>query len=106
MPPASPRIVAFVCFTMLAFAANSLFCRLALGRNTIDAATFTLVRLGSGAAVLSLILLTRKSRPPGLWALNGISAAALFIYAAAFSFAYRQLTAGTGALMLFGAVQA
>lgn len=106
MPPASPRIVALVCFAMLAFAANSLFCRLALGRDSIDAATFTLVRFGAGTIVLLAINLIRRPRPARLWACNGASVIALFVYAGAFSLAYRQLTAGTGALLLFGAVQA
>ncbi|MEO5958309.1 MAG: DMT family transporter [Opitutaceae bacterium] len=101
-----PRTIAFVCFAMLAFAANSLFCRLALGRATIDAATFTLVRLGAGAVVLVAINFARQPRAAGVWTCNGVSALALFVYAGAFSLAYRQLPAGTGALLLFGAVQA
>ena len=60
---------------MLAFAANSLFCRLALGRGTIDAASFTLIRLGSGAMVLLAINLARRPRPAGLLACNAISEA-------------------------------
>jgi drug/metabolite transporter (DMT)-like permease len=84
---------------MFAFAANSLLCRAALRDTAIDAATFTAVRLASGAALLAL--LARGGRG-GSWA----SALALFTYAAGFSFAYLRLSAGTGALLLFGAVQA
>jgi len=89
---------------MLAFAANSLLCRLALGHELIDAATFTTVRAISGAATLCLIaLLRRRLRNRGN--ANWRSAAMLFTYMAFFSFAYRSLSAGTGALVLFAAVQ-
>ena len=64
---------------MLAFAANSIFCRLALGRAEIDAATFTLVRLGSGAFVLVAINLARQPRAAGVFSCNGVSALALFV---------------------------
>lgn len=88
---------------MICFAANSLLCRLALMRTPIDPATFTSVRIIAGAAALYLILKMRghPSRNTGSW----ISAFALFTYAAAFSFAYLTLAAGTGALLLFAAVQ-
>jgi drug/metabolite transporter (DMT)-like permease len=88
---------------MLAFAANSLLCRLALRDTGIDAAGFTSVRLVSGAAMLWLIVQFRaeSSSRAGNWG----SALALFVYAAAFSFAYLSLSAATGALLLFGAVQ-
>ena len=77
---------------------------MALTRTTIDPATFTTLRIVSGAAVLYLLARTRTRghSGEGSW----LSALALFIYAAAFSFAYVALTAGTGALLLFGAVQA
>ena len=87
---------------MVAFAANSVLARLALQATRVDAVTFTAVRLAAGAVVLALVLLARGGdRQSGSWA----SAAALFAYAAAFSLAYRSLAAGTGALLLFGAVQ-
>src|SRR4051812_15429867 len=108
MPPLSSRPsrpVAFVVFALLAFAANSIFCRLALGRGAIDAATFTLLRLGAGAVVLIAVNELRRPRPARRFACDAISAGALFLYAASFSLAYRQLAAGTGALLLFGAVQ-
>jgi drug/metabolite transporter (DMT)-like permease len=91
-------------FAMLAFAGNSLLCRLALKETDIDAASFTAVRMVSGALVLWLIVCRRKDRTQsaGSWS----SAIALFIYAAGFSYAYIGLTAATGALLLFGAVQA
>ena len=106
MAKAHQRTVAWVGFAIVAFAANSLCCRLALGGEKIDVGTFTLVRLGAGAIVLVAINLARRPRPAGLFACNALSSLALFVYAAAFSLAYRQLTAGTGALLLFGAVQA
>lgn len=88
---------------MLAFAANSILCREALASGHIGASTFTMVRIVSGAVVLGLILLTkyRTHKIGGSW----LSAAALFGYAAGFSFAYISLDAGAGALLLFGAVQ-
>jgi drug/metabolite transporter (DMT)-like permease len=88
---------------MIAFASNSLLCRAALKQTRIDAASFTLVRIVSGAIALSLITTMRNSRSKGG---DWVSAFALFAYAAAFSFAYLNLSAGTGALLLFGAVQA
>jgi drug/metabolite transporter (DMT)-like permease len=87
---------------MGAFAGNSLLCRQALQHTAIDPASFTAVRLISGAAVLWALVRWRGQRSAGNWA----SATALFVYAAAFSFAYLSLSAGTGALLLFGAVQA
>ena len=97
---------------MIAFASNSLLCRAALKETNIDAASFTFVRIFSGAAALWLIMKARR-RPSSVAAVydrrtngNWPSAFALFAYAAAFSFAYRSLSAGTGALLLFGAVQA
>lgn len=91
---------------LLAFAGNSVLCRLALNQGAIDAASFTAIRLCSGAAVLLLLVLlkNRKSLPQlkqGSW-LSGLS---LFIYATAFSYAYMSLDTGTGALILFAAVQ-
>ncbi len=89
---------------MIAFAGNSLLCRAALRSLSIDAASFTALRLVSGAVVLWLIVRFRSgnSLRAGSWP----SALALFVYAAAFSFAYLTLPAGTGALLLFAAVQA
>ncbi|HET7291362.1 MAG TPA: DMT family transporter [Vicinamibacteria bacterium] len=86
----------------MAFAANSLLCRAALGPATIDAAAFTAIRLVSGAAMLAALASRATGVRGGSWA----SAAALFAYAIAFSFAYRLIPAGSGALILFGSVQA
>jgi len=88
---------------MVAFAGNSLLCRAALKDTQIDAATFTTIRIVSGAAALWVIVRMRGGPPGGgSW----LSAFWLFAYAAGFSFAYISLTAATGALLLFGAVQA
>ncbi|WP_282342608.1 DMT family transporter [Pseudomonas sp. PS02288] len=97
------RTLSLTSLAMLAFAGNSLLCRLALKHTAIDAASFTGLRLLAGALMLSLLLQVRRSRgkPHGSWS----GAAALFTYAAAFSFAYLQLDAAVGALLLFGAVQ-
>jgi drug/metabolite transporter (DMT)-like permease len=89
---------------MFAFAVNSLLCRMALGEGLIDAASFTTVRVLSGAVTLSLILLPRW-RARGRNRVDWRAATMLFIYMAFFSFAYLSLSAGTGALLLFGAVQ-
>jgi drug/metabolite transporter (DMT)-like permease len=113
---------------MIAFASNSLLCRAALKQTNIDAASFTFIRIFSGATALWLIMQSRRvlmvertasplverssdsspvTRHSSLQqAGNWMSALALFVYAAAFSFAYVDLSAGTGALLLFGAVQA
>jgi drug/metabolite transporter (DMT)-like permease len=94
---------AFTAAAMLAFAANSLLCRLALAGGGIDPASFGAVRVVSGAVALALIVRLRAGSMPagGDW----LSAAMLFAYVAFFSFAYVSLPAGTGALILFGAVQ-
>jgi len=94
---------------LLGFAVNSLLCRMALGPRLVDAATFTAIRIVSGA--LMLLLLVRaagasRDGAPVMGAGSWTSAAALFGYAAAFSFAYLRIGAGMGALLLFGAVQA
>jgi drug/metabolite transporter (DMT)-like permease len=143
----SARLFLLTLAAMIAFASNSLLCRAALKQTHIDAATFTFVRIFSGAAALCLSMNVRrritvdrtatplaagsKTRvgfpsPPSSpkrrgdpfslrekvrrrvlgWKGNWISALALFAYAAGFSFAYVNLSAGTGALLLFGAVQA
>ena len=88
---------------MIAFASNSLLCRAALKQTSIDAASFTFLRIFSGAVALWIIMKMRNTvwKEAGTWP----SAAVLFAYAAAFSFAYVDLSAGTGALLLFGAVQ-
>jgi drug/metabolite transporter (DMT)-like permease len=98
------RILTLTTLAMLAFACNSLLCRLALQQTAIDPASFTSVRLASGAFVLWLIVQLRRDAPAGTG--NWRSALALFVYAAGFSFAYVSLPAATGALLLFGAVQA
>jgi drug/metabolite transporter (DMT)-like permease len=106
---------------MVAFASNSLLCRAALKQTRLDAASFTLVRIFSGAAALWIIVEARKrfiehrhdsikaqKTPQTAWIKSGnwTSSFALFVYAAFFSLAYNTLSAGTGALLLFGAVQA
>lgn len=100
----SPRTLLLTTLTMLAFAGNSVLCRIALRETGIDAASFTTIRLASGAVVLWLIVrfLRRSQAGGGSW----MSALMLFAYAAGFSFAYLSLTTATGALLLFGAVQA
>lgn len=108
--PMSPlRLVILVTLAMLAFAGNSLLCRMALKHTSIDAASFTTVRLLSGACMLWLVVRLRRGtgsaageRAGGNW----LSACALFVYATGFSFAYVSMPAATGALLLFGAVQA
>ncbi len=99
-------VVGLTALTMAAFAANSLLCRMALGGPLVDPVSFTTIRLVSGAVALIAIsrLVVEPEVPEttkGSWG----SGFALFAYAAAFSLAYVSLSAGMGALILFGAVQ-
>jgi drug/metabolite transporter (DMT)-like permease len=101
------KIILYTSFALTAFAFNSILCRLALKFGEIDAASFTAIRLLSGAAILLPVLLKfvgehRKLEIHGSW----ISAFFLVAYAVCFSFAYINLTTATGALILFGSVQA
>lgn len=102
--PARLRTATLTVLALLAFAGNSLLCRAALAHTDIDPASFTAIRILSGAMMLVLLLAIRPGPLPaaGSWR----SAAALFAYAILFSYAYTGLGAGTGALLLFGAVQA
>ncbi|ADP19150.1 hypothetical protein AXYL_05854 [Achromobacter xylosoxidans A8] len=99
----TPRLLALTVLSMLAFAGNSLLCRLALKQTAIDPATFVAIRIGSGALVLWLVLRLRK--PAGRVEGNWHGAFALLAYALAFSYAYTQIPAGTGALLLFASIQ-
>ena len=99
------RTISLTSLSLVAFASNSILTRLALAPHLIDAGTFTCVRLLSGAIALTIMLGLRE-RKLGALRLRWSSALALFAYAAPFSFAYLRITAGTGALILFGAVQA
>lgn len=97
------RVAALTSIAMLAFASNSLLCRLALQAGRIDAASFGSLRLVSGALMLAIVARAgaRRPAPPADWP----AAAMLFVYVACFSFAYLTVSAATGALILFGAVQ-
>lgn len=101
------KIIAATVFALLAFASNSVLCRLALGENAIDPSSFTIIRLISGIIILMAVMqLSEKSnnvklKSKGSW----LAASMLFIYAIAFSFGYVSLDTGTGALILFGSVQ-
>ena len=99
------RIVLLTGLALVAFAANSVLCRLALGEKAIDASSFTIIRLLSGAIVLLILFKIKNnelsSNSKGSW-YSGIM---LFLYAITFSFAYITLDTGTGALILFGSVQ-
>ena len=98
------NIVLLTFLAMIAFAANSVLCRLALGGGHIDAASFATIRVIAGAVILAAIVLIRTEGKIPRDA-NWRSALALYVYMAFFSFAYLTLAAGTGALILFGAVQ-
>jgi len=100
------KTVFYTTFALVCFALNSLLCRLALGAETIDAASFTAVRLISGAIALLIINSFFGKKESQTKGGNWISAFFLFAYAICFSFAYLNLTTGTGALILFGSVQA
>lgn len=100
------KIFFYTSFALVAFAFNSILCRLALGADLIDAAGFTSIRLISGAAALLVISLFFGSKNEAVKQGNWLSAFFLFAYAICFSFAYTRLTTATGALILFGSVQA
>lgn len=99
------KTILFTVVALLAFAGNSVLCRLALAESAIDAASFTWMRLLSGALVLGVILIIRH--PPKRSVSKGSFRASLmlFIYTICFSFAYITLETGMGALILFAAVQ-
>ncbi|MCL6416247.1 DMT family transporter [Aestuariirhabdus sp. Z084] len=103
--PLSRSTVALTALAMIAFAGNSLLCRMALEHTGIDAASFTSIRLLSGAIALLLLVVWRRQPLLAVTQGNWLSAMALFAYAAGFSFAYLSLSTATGALLLFGAVQ-
>ena len=99
------RVALLAALTMIAFAANSVFGRLALTDPAIDPASYTSIRLVSGALMLALlVMLANKGETKREGTI--ISALALFAYAAFFSFAYITLDTGIGALILFACVQA
>ena len=100
------KVILLTALALTAFAANAVLCRLALDSGAIDPTSFTTIRLLSGAFVLALIFQFTKqsegvSKPQGSW----ISAINLTLYAITFSFGYLSVSSGTGALILFGAVQ-
>ena len=97
------RLALLTTLSLLAFAGNSLICRMALQLTEIDPATFNTIRLVSGAVFLGLFITASRSigRIEGTW----VGAVALFIYAIAFAYAYSGMPAGTGALLLFGSIQ-
>ena len=99
------RTILLTAIAMVAFAANSLLCRMAIGPGSIDAISFTALRTVSGAAVLAVLVLPRWHREGRAAGFSWPMALALFAYMIFFSLAYQSLTAATGALLLFGAVQ-
>jgi drug/metabolite transporter (DMT)-like permease len=99
-------VAAATAAALVAFASNSILCRIALHETATDPASFTTIRLAAGAAMLLLIGRAVRQPSPVASAGSWLSAAILCIYAVPFSLAYTQLTAGTGALILFGSVQA
>jgi drug/metabolite transporter (DMT)-like permease len=105
--PRAWETTALTAAALVAFAANSLLCRAALAPKLVDPASFTSIRILSGALmlfVLTKVLPSRENAPSGASG-NWISAAALFAYAIGFSLAYVRIGAGVGALILFGTVQ-
>lgn len=100
------KLFSLTLLAMIAFAANSVLNRIALAGGLIDPASFAIIRLFSGAAILCLIVLARSGNRPGLLTpARGISVGALLAYMLGFSFAYVSLDTGVGALILFGGVQ-
>ena len=105
MKQASSQAILLTAAAMLCFAANSILCRLALAPGYIDAATFTTLRVLSAGAMLGVAVLLSRRQLPRLAQVNLPSAMALLGYLIFFSFAYVRLDAGSGALILIGAVQ-
>ena len=108
MRGSSFQIVLLTTLAMIDFASNSLLNRLALGQKAIDPTSYTTIRLTSGALMLFLIAAQpgqQNNNGQATLRGSGLSAALLFLYAITFSFAYLSLSAGTGALILFGTVQ-
>ena len=103
--PSTLQTIALTAVAMVAFAAHSLLCRLALQQRGIDPASFGSIRLVSGAITLALVVRFRARPASSTGRADWLAAAMLFAYVAFFSFAYLSLSAGTGALILFGAVQ-
>ena len=105
------KTIVLTSLALFAFAGNSVLCRLALGSGLMDAAGFTSVRLLAGALTLALLFLVSSNQKNAFSQLFKLKnqqfkcAILLFTYAIAFSYAYLQLDTGTGALILFGAVQ-
>jgi drug/metabolite transporter (DMT)-like permease len=104
-PPVGAGTIALTLLALVAFASNSLLTRLALGSHQLDAATFTALRLASGAAMLAALVLARSRSWTALRGAGVAGPIALFVYAAPFSFAYLRIGAAVGALVLFGVVQ-
>ena len=99
------KTILLTTLALLAFAGNSILCRLALGENTIDASSFTSIRLLSGVIVLVFIIKVFQPNEANVSRGSWKASLMLFIYAATFSFAYVSLETGMGALILFAAVQ-
>jgi len=99
------KTILYTVFALVAFAANSVLCRMALGEGEIDASSFTIVRLLSGVVVLAIIFKMKSKSKKKIKKGGWLPAFMLFLYACTFSFAYVSLDTGTGALILFGAVQ-
>jgi len=104
-PPIDPGTIALTVLALVAFASNSLLTRLALGSHQIDAASFTALRLASGAVMLAALVLAQSRSWTVLRGAGIAGPLALFVYAAPFSFAYLRIGAAVGALVLFGVVQ-
>lgn len=97
------HVISLTTLALIAFAGNSVLCRAALTTTNIDAATFTSLRLVSGALTLTLILTLTPHKPSGKG--SWLAAIALFVYAISFSLSYQYLSAADGALILFSFVQ-
>ena len=104
-PPVGAGTIALTLLALVAFASNSLLTRLALGSHQLDAASFTALRLASGAAMLAALVIARSRSWSALRGAGIAGPVALFVYAAPFSFAYLRIGAAVGALVLFGVVQ-
>ena len=101
----SLKTILYTSLALIAFAANSVLCRKALGEDKIDAAGFTIIRLLSGSFILLLIINFSRGKKTNRSSGNWFSSIMLFLYAICFSYAYITLDTGTGALIAFASVQ-
>jgi len=99
------KFVFLILISLLFLGLNSIFCKLALSNNYIDAFSFTFFRLFFGAITLLLIYFYKSKKISILPKSNWLSSFMLFLYAICFSYSFLDINAGFGTLLLFAVVQ-